>query len=405
MAVITKYKNLRSKTVIQYNNELKTLESVNVDDSYVKSQVIVKTPVTSDELSSEKVAVYKDVVVQPDNNDTLIKVDKFKDQLVKPIIDASTIIDNPKWLIKDPIPDSSINWNPVTPDTDDADIYTNFPVNGRAATWFDLISSIEITNIEHSDELDEILSNNVYFEAFLGVEQTINIGGVEKVVFVSHGCIDCDTHENITFNKILKVCDTDYSPDNYDSRDTFFTYYFSIKYNNKTYPVGYQSFWLNRLDYYVNNPNIEIPLCEFVYYVQDFYSNTGSKIILGMDIIPGLNLNYDVNNDDNSANIDISKIPKYTNDIISFRNFKKFPMISWLCIFHGFDYTSIPTTNLGLYLVSPSHNYPNLCIWRDPYENGLINRFRIIPNSILPLGLKLTVSDGTLEYNNDVNVT
>lgn len=64
MAVITKYKNLRSKTVIQYNNELKTLESVNVDDSYVKSQVIIKTPVTSDELSSEKVAVYKDVVVQ-----------------------------------------------------------------------------------------------------------------------------------------------------------------------------------------------------------------------------------------------------------------------------------------------------------------------------------------------------
>lgn len=103
MAVITKYKNLKSKTVIQYNNELKTLESVNVDDSYVKSQVIVKAPVTSDELSSEKVTVYKDVVVQPDNNDTMIRFDKFKDQLVKPIIDASTIIDNPKWLIKDPI--------------------------------------------------------------------------------------------------------------------------------------------------------------------------------------------------------------------------------------------------------------------------------------------------------------
>ena len=67
-----------------------------------------------------------------------------------------------------------------------------------------------------------------------------------------------------------------------------------------------------------------------------------------MDIIPGLNLNYDVNKDDNSANIDISKIPKYTNDIISVRNFKKFPMISWLCIFHGFDYTSNPTTNLVL---------------------------------------------------------
>lgn len=218
-----------------------------------------------------------------------------------------------------------------------------------------------------------------------------------------NGCVDCDTHENITFNKILKVCETNYKP-NCDRLDTHFRYYFSIKYNNRTYPVGYQQFWLNRLDYYANNPNIEIPLCEFVYYEQDLYTNTGNSIILGMNIIPGLNLNYDVIENDNTANIDISKIPEYSNDIISFKNFKKFPTISWVCTFHEFDY-KINTRGVNLYLRWPSHSYPNLSIWRDPYETGLINRFRIIPNNILPLGLKLNVDNGKLEYKNDVNVT
>lgn len=239
MAVITKYKNLRSKTVIQYNNELKTLESVNVDDSYVKSQVIVKTPVTSDELSSEKVAVYKDVVVQPDNNDTLIRVDKFKDQLVKPIIDASTIIDNKNWLIKEPITDSSLNWKPVASDTENAQKYTNFPINGRPATWIDLINAIEITQKIGFAEVDEILEKNESLEVFLGVEHTVSINGVEKLVFTCNGCIDCDTYENITFNKILKVCETNYKP-NSDRAKTFFRYCFSIKHNNNVYPAGYQ---------------------------------------------------------------------------------------------------------------------------------------------------------------------
>ena len=97
---------------------------------------------------------------------------------------------------------------------------------------------------------------------------------------------------------------------------------------------------------------MEIPLCEFVYVIQDFYSNTGNIIKLGMDIVPGLNLNYDVNDDDNSANINISKIPKYSNDIISFKIFKKFPVINWKCAHHDFDYKINPITEIITRLVT-----------------------------------------------------
>lgn len=327
MAVVTKFTGLANKTVLQYDNDKQELTAVSVPSSLQNTTVIAPT---SDKLTHNVHLIKNEYYL--DSSSAWIPKAQLTDRLVLPVANTYTI-ESDEFIKGDKVElfdDGKIAYDKLTKLQ-----YTHYPINGRGATWLDLIKLITWENdyvgytlITNNKDYQYCQNNShtrlqrrQYYASDLPYEIVDIFTNVKNADHTFTDDNDIDIFETITMAKLEHANIVQTKIENnkrvlIDNGSGVYQFSFGVRF---TLPSGTKKlmtgsiltfgFSMN-ISYYLENYYTPIPLCEFT-YIQSKLS------IKPTNITPPYYIPIDIEHD-NPYNFTISDLQTYQPDFYSY---------------------------------------------------------------------------------------
>lgn len=419
MPVTTNFSGMTNTTIVQFDNSVKGLTVSTIEQGNIDKIISAKKDITPTDTSTGKlidnINMYEVGDFKIEHDAILTPVETiYGDQLVSAIKDVSTVI-----TIHQNVSDTAADWSKEKSKTDH---YVEFPLNGRPATWLDLIKyqswyilgfGHEVVGNSYADINNEL--HSLWNSASSYTVTRIGYYYYDSVDGLCMGFTDMDPFENITMNKYYELWnimkdEADYNITDADLDCDYINFVFEACFNGITDPelehlegvphlggvisVKVENYKAH--DYAREEPDSEIPLYAFQFSKQQLSldsSSLGFNYYKPADSTQISNIQLTDTFQDYIYQIDFDTLTSY-----DYVNNTRRTLISSPSLYYSntctVDYKKINQTN-KLYIDARKTTYAKqvgsspftgsryvdkanytLCIFPDPYNS---NTYKIIP--------------------------